>query len=165
MGSIFGINRSLDILGGGGGGVVVCGLGGRSGLAGQVGMCGGDGDGSRLGTSYTKICCAVRLLTGLSGLGLLGVGPASGLGLHRNSLGAGLLIYCSSAGQRISKSKGSCSLILSSSSDRGRGRPNSRSVSSPATCSSRLALRICSISSCLVVASVLGGSNQSQVSQ
>jgi len=154
----------LDILRGGGGWVVVYGLGGRSRLAGRVGVCGGDGDGSRLGTSYSKICCAVRLLSGLSRLELLGVGPASGLGLCRNSLGAGLLIYCSSAGQRISKSKGSCLLILSSSSDEG-GCSDSRSVSSPASWSFRLALRSCSISSCSLVASVLGGPNRSQVSR
>jgi len=132
LGSIFGIDRSLDILGGGGGWVVVRGLGGRSELAGRVGVRGGDGDGFRLGTSCSKICCAVRLQSGLSGLGLLGVGPASGLGLCGNSPGAGLLIYCSSAGQRISKSKGSCSLILSSSSDGGDGG-DSIFISKPAS--------------------------------
>jgi len=101
--------------------VIVCGLGGRSGLLGRIGVRGGDGDGSRLGTNCSNISSAVRLLSGLSGLGLLGAGPSSGLGLRGNSPGAGLLIYCSSAGQRISKSKGSCSLILSSSSDGGEG--------------------------------------------
>ena len=121
MGSIFGIDRSLDILGGGGGWVVICELGGRSGLTGRVGVCGGVGDGSHLGTSCSKICCAVRLLSELSGLGLLGAGPASGLGLHGNSPAAALLIYCSSAGQRISKSKYSCLLISLWSSDGGDG--------------------------------------------
>jgi len=164
LGSIFGIDRSLDILGGRGSWVIVCELGGRSELAGRVGVYGGDCDGSRLGTSCSKICCAVRLLSGLSGLGLLSAGPASGLGLLENSPGAGLLIYCSSAGQRISKSKGSGSLILSSSSDGGRGG-DSISMSKPASWSSRLALWSCSISSCLLVASVLGGPNRSQVSR
>jgi len=131
LGSIFGIDRSLDILGGGGGWVVVRGLGGRSGLAGRVGVHAGDGYGSRLGTSCSKICCAVRLLSGLSGLGLLGASPAFGLGLLGNSPGAGLLIYCSSAGQRISRSKGSCSLIFLSSSDRADGG-DSMSISKPA---------------------------------
>jgi len=148
----------LDILGGGGGWVVVCGLGGRSGLSGRVGVCGGDGDGSRLGTSCSKICCAVRLLSGLSGLGLLGAGPASGLGLLGNSPGAGLLIYCSSAGQRISKSKGSCSLILSSSSDGGSGG-DSISISRPAFLSNSASF----CCSCSGVASVLGGPARSQV--
>jgi len=145
--------------------VIACGLGGRFGLLGWVGIRGGNGDGSRLETNCSKICCAVRLLSGLSGLGLLGAGPASGLGLRGNSPGAGLLIYCSRAGQSISKSKGSCSLILSSSSDRGRGKLDSRSVSSPAACSSRLALWLCSISSCSLVASILWGPNRSQVSR
>jgi len=129
LGSIFGIDRSLDILGGGW--VVVCGLGGQSGLIGRVGVCGGGGDGLRLGTNCSKICCAVRLLSGLSGLGLLGAGPASGLGLRGNSPGAGLLIYCST-GPRISKSKGSFSLILSSSRDGGDGG-DSISISNPAS--------------------------------
>jgi len=139
-------------LGGGGGWAVVCGLGGRSGLAGRVGVCGGDGDGSRLRTSCSKICCVVRLLSGLSGLGLRG-----------NSLSAGLLIYCRSTGQRISMSNSSCSLISLLSSDGGGGGPYSRLVSSPASWSSKLALRSCSISSCSVVASVLGGPTHSQV--
>jgi len=112
--------------------VVLCGLGGRSGLAGRVGVRRGDGDGSRLETSCSKICCAVRLLSGLPRLGLLGVGPASGLELPGNPPGAGLVIYCSSASQRISKSKGSCSLILSSSSDGGDGG-DSISISKPAS--------------------------------
>jgi len=163
LGSIFDIDHSLDVLGGRGGWVVICGLGGWLGLAGRVGVCGGDGDRLYLGTSCSKICCAIRWLSGLSGLRVLGAGPASGLGLRGNSPGAGLLIYCGSIGQRISKSKCSCSLILSSSSNRCRGRPNSRLVSSPAACSSRLALLICSISSCSVVASVLGGLTRSQV--
>jgi len=132
LGSIFGIDRSLDILGGGGGCVVICGLRGRSELASRVGVCEGDGDRSRLETSCSKICCAVRLLSGLSGLGLLGAGPASGLGLRGNSPGAGLLIYCRRAGQRISKSKGSSSLIFSSSSDRADGG-DSISISKPAS--------------------------------
>ena len=93
MGSIFGIDCPLDILGGGGGWVVLCGLGGRSGLAGRVGMCGGDGNRSRPGTRCSKISCTVKLLSGLSGLRLLGAGPASLLGLRGNSSGAGLLIY------------------------------------------------------------------------
>jgi len=148
----------LDILGGGGCWVVVCGLGGRSGLAGQVGVCGGDSDGSRLGTSCSKICCAVRLLSGLSGLGLLGAGPASGLELRGNSPGASLLIYCSSTGQRISKSKGSCSLLLLSSSDGGDGG-DSISMSRSAFLSSSASF----CCSCLGVASVLGGPTRSQV--
>ena len=132
MGSIFGIDRSLDILGGRGGWVVVYGLGSRSGLASGVGVCGGDGDGLLLGTTCSKICCAVSLLSGLSRLGLLGACPASGLRLRGNSPGAGLLIYCSSAGQRISKWKGSCLLILLSSSDGGKSG-HSMSISKPAS--------------------------------
>jgi len=159
LGSIFGIDHFLDILGGGGGWVVACGLGGWLGLAGRVGVCGGDGDGSRLETSCSKICCAVKLLSGLSGLGLLGAGPASGLGLLGNSLGTGLLIYCSSAGQRISKSKGSYSLILLASSDGGSGE-DSISMSRPAFLSSSASF----CCSCSGVASVLGGPTRSQVS-
>ena len=143
--------------------MVVCGLGGRSGLAGRVGVRAGDGDGSRLGTSCSKICCAVRLLPGLSGLGLLAAGPASKLGLRGNSPGAGLLIYCSSAGQKISKSQGSCSLIFLSSSD-GADGGDSISISKPASWRSKLALRSSSISSCLLVASVLEGPDRLQVS-
>ena len=158
MGSIFGIDCSLDILGGGGGWVVVCGLGGRSGLAGRVGVRGGDGDGSCLGTSCSKICCAIRLLSGLSGLGLLDAGPASGLGLLGNSPGAGLLIYCSSAGQRISISKSSCSLISLLSSDGGDGR-DSISMSRSAFLSSPASF----CCSCSGVTSVLGGPTRSQV--
>jgi len=110
----------------------VCGLGGRSGLVGRVGVCGGDGDGSCLGTSCSKICCAVKLLSGLPGLGLLGAGPASGLGLRGNSPGAGLLIYCRSAGQRISMSKSSSVLISLLSRD-GADGGDSMSISKPAS--------------------------------
>ena len=158
MGSIFGIDCSLDILGGGGGWVVVCGFVGRSRLAGPVGMCGGDGNGSRLGTSCSKICCAVRLLSGLPGVGLLGAGPASGLGLRGYSPGAGLLIYCSSAGQRISISKNSGVLISLLSSDGGSGG-DSISMSRPAFLSSSSSFRC----SCSGVANVLGGPTRSQV--
>ena len=105
------------------------------------------------------------MLTGISGLGLLGADLAFGLELCGNSPSTGLLIYCSSPGQRISKSKGSCSLILLSSRDGGGGGPYSRLVSSPASWSSKLALRSCLISSCLVVASVLGGPTHLQVNQ
>jgi len=158
LGSIFGIDRSLDILGGGGGWVVVCGLGDRSGLAGRVGVCGGNGDGSRLGTSCSKICCAVRLLSRLPGLGLLGAGPASGLGLRVNSPSAGLLIYCSSTGQRISISKSSGVLISLLSSDGGSGG-DSISMSRPAFLSSSSSF----CCSCSGVANVLGGPTRSQV--
>ena len=123
----------------------------------------GDGDGSRLGTSCSKICCAVKLLSRLPGLGPLDIGPASRLGLLGNSPGTSLPIYCSSAGQRISMSKSSSVLISLLCSDGGRGRLFSRSVSSPTSWSSKLALRNSSISSCWVVASVLGSPTPSQV--
>jgi len=121
-------------------------------------VCGGDGDGSRLGTSCSKLCCAVRLLSGLPGLGLLGTGPASRLGLRGNSLGAGLLIYCSSAGQRISISKSSSILISLLSSD-GGSSGDAISMSRPAFLRSSSLFRC----SCSGVANVLGGPTRSQV--